>query len=73
MPRHGGTGGQPPDPALLIMASLAAGPRHGYAVTRDVVSFAGVRLGSGTVWTGWQPYDAERALVVLAMAPRIAQ
>ena len=50
MPRHAGTGGQPPDPALLIMASLAAGPKHGYAITADVASFAGVRLGPGTLY-----------------------
>src|SRR5450432_303712 len=32
------------------MASLAAGPRHGYAIIRDVASFADVRLWSGTLY-----------------------
>ncbi len=38
------------DPALLIMASLAGGPKHGYAMTRDVEEMAGVKLGPGTLY-----------------------
>ncbi len=38
------------DPSLLIMASLAEGPKHGYAVTRDVEEMAGVKLGPGTLY-----------------------
>jgi DNA-binding PadR family transcriptional regulator len=38
------------DPSLLIMASLADGPKHGYAMTRDVKEMAGVRLGPGTLY-----------------------
>jgi DNA-binding PadR family transcriptional regulator len=41
---------QPPDPGLLIMASLASGPKHGYAITQDVRGFAGVALGPGTLY-----------------------
>ena len=41
---------QPPDPGLLILASLASGPKHGYAITRDVRAFAGVALGPGTLY-----------------------
>jgi DNA-binding PadR family transcriptional regulator len=32
------------------MASLAAGPKHGYAITRDVDEMAGVKLGPGTLY-----------------------
>lgn len=39
------------DPELLILASLAAGPKHGYAIMTDVDSFAGVKLGPGTLYT----------------------
>jgi DNA-binding PadR family transcriptional regulator len=39
------------DPELLILASLAAGPRHGYAIMIDVEGFAGVRVGPGTLYT----------------------
>jgi DNA-binding PadR family transcriptional regulator len=38
------------DPALLIMISLASGPKHGHAMMRDVESFAGVHLGPGTLY-----------------------
>ncbi len=38
------------DPSLLIMASLAEGPKHGYAMTRDVEEMAGVKLGPGTLY-----------------------
>jgi DNA-binding PadR family transcriptional regulator len=38
------------DPSLLIMASLAGGPRHGYAMMEDIEAFAHVRLGPGTLY-----------------------
>ena len=38
------------DPSLLIMSSLAEGPKHGYAITRDVQEIAGVSLGPGTLY-----------------------
>ena len=39
------------DPELLILASLASGPKHGYAIMGDVAAFAGVSLGPGTLYT----------------------
>jgi DNA-binding PadR family transcriptional regulator len=38
------------DPNLLVLVSLAAGPRHGHAILLDVAAFAGVRLGPGTLY-----------------------
>ena len=38
------------DPALLILASLASGPRHGYALIEDIGQAAGVKLGPGTLY-----------------------
>jgi DNA-binding PadR family transcriptional regulator len=38
------------DPSLLILASLAEGEKHGYAIMEDVETFAGVRLGPGTLY-----------------------
>ena len=38
------------DPSVLIMTSLAEGPKHGYAITLDVYEIAGVRLGPGTLY-----------------------
>ena len=50
MPRHASEKGRPPDPALLILTSLADAPKHGYAMIEDIVRFAGVRLGPGTLY-----------------------
>ena len=36
------------DPPLLVLASLAAEPKHGYAITQDVADTMGVRLSPGT-------------------------
>jgi len=38
------------EPALLILISLADGPKHGYAMTEDIASVAEVRLGPGTLY-----------------------
>lgn len=38
------------DPPLLILTSLASGPKHGYALLLDIEAFAGVRLGPGTLY-----------------------
>jgi len=38
------------DPSLLILASLASGPRHGYAMIEDIHKAAGVKLGPGTLY-----------------------
>ena len=32
------------DPGLLVLASLADGPKHGYAITQDVEEVAGVSM-----------------------------
>jgi DNA-binding PadR family transcriptional regulator len=38
------------DPTLLILASLAGGEKHGYAMMEDIARFADVRLGPGTLY-----------------------
>ena len=37
-------------PATLILSSLAEAPKHGYALTKDIEAFAGVRLAPGTLY-----------------------
>jgi DNA-binding PadR family transcriptional regulator len=39
------------DPEILILSSLASGPKHGYAIMGDIEAFAGVKLGPGTLYT----------------------
>ena len=50
------------DPPLLILTSLASGPKHGYALLLDIEEFAGVRLGPGTLYGAISRLE-ERGLV----------
>ena len=36
--------------ALLILVSLAGGPKHGYAMIQDILEVSGRRLGPGTLY-----------------------
>jgi DNA-binding PadR family transcriptional regulator len=38
------------DPPLLVLASLAAGPKHGHAMIEDIAALSGSRLGPGTLY-----------------------
>ena len=38
------------EPALLILISLADGPKHGYAMTQDIAQISGQKLGPGTLY-----------------------
>ena len=42
--------GRSAGPATLILSSLADGAKHGYALTKDIEAFAGVRLAPGTLY-----------------------
>ena len=38
------------DASVLVLTSLADGPKHGYALIRDIREFAGITLGPGTLY-----------------------
>jgi DNA-binding PadR family transcriptional regulator len=38
------------DRSVLVLTSLASGPKHGYALIKDIEDFAGVHLGAGTLY-----------------------
>ena len=38
------------DPPLLVLASLASGPKHGHAMIEDIAGICGTRLGPGTLY-----------------------
>jgi len=38
------------DPQYLVLASLAAGPKHGHAMLDDIETMTGARLGPGTLY-----------------------
>ena len=38
------------DPPLLVLASLANGPKHGHAMIEDIARLCGTHLGPGTLY-----------------------
>jgi DNA-binding PadR family transcriptional regulator len=38
------------DRSVLLLTSLASGPKHGYALIKDIEGFAGVTMGPGTLY-----------------------
>jgi DNA-binding PadR family transcriptional regulator len=52
MPRAtvNGSRQRPNDPPILILTSLAGGPKHGHALSKDIEGFAGVVLGPGALY-----------------------
>lgn len=53
-------------PAALILSSLAEGPKHGYAITKDVEAFAGVRLQPGTLYGALSRLEQDGLIEALA-------
>lgn len=58
------------DPSLLIMASLAAGAKHGYAMMEDIESMTGVRLGPGTLYGALTRLEQRRLIAPIASEDR---
>src|SRR5271167_1488649 len=38
------------DPPLLVLTSLASGPKHGHSMIEDIERLCGTRLGPGTLY-----------------------
>ena len=58
------------DATLLILTSLAGGPKHGYAMIEDIASITGVRLGPGTLYGAIGRLEAEGTIEALATDDR---
>jgi DNA-binding PadR family transcriptional regulator len=54
-----GTFGRYAGPATFILSSLAEGPKHGYALTKDIEAFAGLRLAPGTLYEALNRLEAQ--------------
>lgn len=71
------------DPPLLVLASLANGPKHGHAMIEDIANLCGSRLGPGTLYgaiarleaQGWieplPPEDRRRPYRITAEGIRV--
>jgi DNA-binding PadR family transcriptional regulator len=58
------------DRGLLILTSLAEGPKHGYALMQDIESFAGVTLSPGTLYGALSRLEEEGLIEPLAQDDR---
>lgn len=58
------------DPTLLVLASLADGDKHGYAIMTDVREFAGIDLGPGTLYGAVTRLEARGFIKALAADDR---
>ena len=71
------------EPALLILVSLADGPKHGYAIMTDVEDGTGRPLGAGTLYAalvrlerrglveGLEPVDRRRPYRLTAVGETV--
>lgn len=56
----------PPEPALLILLSLASGARHGYAMMADIEAFSGIRVGPGSLYGALERLEKEGLIEAVA-------
>jgi DNA-binding PadR family transcriptional regulator len=49
----------------LILSSLAEGGKHGYALTKDIEAFAGVRLAPGTLYEALSRLESQGLIEAL--------
>jgi DNA-binding PadR family transcriptional regulator len=62
--------GRSAGPATLILSSLAGGAKHGYALTKDIEEFAGVRLAPGTLYEALSRLEGQGLIEALASNDR---
>lgn len=58
------------DPPLLVLASLAGGPKHGHAMIEDIAGLCGTRLGPGTLYGAITRLEAQGLIEPLAPEER---
>jgi DNA-binding PadR family transcriptional regulator len=58
------------DPGLLVLSSLAEGPKHGYAITQDVEEVAGLKLGPGTLYGALSRLEGKGLIAALPSEER---
>lgn len=56
--------------ATLILSSLAGGEKHGYALTKDIEAFAGIRLAPGTLYEALARLETQGLIEAVASPDR---
>ena len=62
--------GRSSGPAILILSSLAGGAKHGYALTKDIETFAGTRLAPGTLYEALSRLEGQGLIEALGAEER---
>jgi DNA-binding PadR family transcriptional regulator len=60
----------PSEAGVLILLSLATGPKHGYAIMTDISAFANTRLGPGTLYTALARLEEDGLIAAVASGDR---
>lgn len=68
--RDSGGLGRASGPAVLILSSLADGAKHGYALTKDIEEFAGVRVAPGTLYEALTRLESQGLIEALGSDDR---
>jgi DNA-binding PadR family transcriptional regulator len=58
------------DSSILILTSLAEGPKHGYALIKDIEHFSTVRVGPGTLYGAIARLESKGLVEALAEQDR---
>ena len=58
------------DARLLVLVSLSDGAKHGYSIQHDIDTFAGVRLGPGTLYGALASLERDRLIEALPSQER---
>jgi DNA-binding PadR family transcriptional regulator len=58
------------DPAVLILTSLAGSDKHGWALIKDIETFAGIALGPGTLYGALSRLEDRELIVALPAQDR---
>ncbi|HEV3151481.1 MAG TPA: PadR family transcriptional regulator [Acidobacteriaceae bacterium] len=58
------------DPPLMVLASLADGPKHGYAMIDEIERMSGARLGPGTLYGAITRLENQGLIEALAVEER---
>ena len=58
------------DPPLLVLASLADGPKHGHAMLEDIFLMSGTRFGPGTLYGAITRLEREKLIEPLPAEDR---
>lgn len=62
--------GRTQDPTILVLTSLTGGPKHGYAIIKDIESMTGTVFGPGTLYGVLVRLEEEGLVEALASSDR---